>query len=139
MTEIRKLARSQMAAWKQRQIGLQGGRCPVSGVIFDMHNLKDAVIDHDHVTGQIRGVLTRSANAVEGKVKSAVARWGGCGEDYSKIIPYLERLLVYLKGEPLPYIYPTHETPEEKAAKARQKARVKQAARRATQRTRTAS
>lgn len=93
--------------------------------------MKNAVIDHDHETGRIRGVLSRSANAVEGKVKNAVARWGGTGEDYTKIIPYLERLLVYLKQQATPYIYPFHKTDDEKRLdrnKAAREARAKRAA-----------
>jgi len=123
-----------MAAWKQRQIMVQGGVCPVSGVAFDRKNMTDAVIDHDHNTGEIRGVLTRSANAVEGKVKSAVARWGGCGEDYAKIIPYLRRLIAYLESPGTGLIYPMHKTPEERAEEAKQKRRVRAVQKRAAQR-----
>lgn len=105
----------------------------MSGRPFDMANLKDAVVDHDHVTGEIRGVLLRSANAVEGKVKNAVARWGGTGEDYSKIIPYLERLLTYLKSPGTGMMYPTHQTADEKRIAANAKQRERRAAAKAAQ------
>lgn len=122
---LHKIARTALSTWKVRQIKAQGGVCPVSGREFDMANLKDAVVDHCHLTGEIRGVLLRSANAVEGKVKNAVARWGGVGEDYSKIIPYLERLVAYLKQPGTGFMYPMHKSPEEQKdarnAKARQR------------------
>lgn len=103
----------------------------MSGKEFDPKNLKDAVVDHDHITGEIRGVLTRSANAVEGKVKNAVARWGGTGEDYSKIIPYLKRLIAYLERPGTGCMYPMHRTPDEKRDAALKKRREAAAALRA--------
>lgn len=125
---LHRIARTALSTWKVRQIKNQGGICPVSGRTFDMTNLKDAVVDHDHITGEIRGVLLRSANAVEGKVKNAVSRWGGTGDDYSKIIPYLERLIVYLKGQGTGFIYPLHKTPDELKDARNQKAREARAA-----------
>lgn len=124
---MRKLARSMMNSWKARQIKEQGGVCPVSGRPFDPHNMQDAVIDHDHVTGEIRGVLLRSANAVEGKVKNAVARWGGTGEDYSKVIPYLKRLVAYLERPGTGLVYPMHKTKEDRMEAQRAKARERAA------------
>lgn len=126
---LRKLPRSNMNAWKLRQAKAQGGVCPLSLVPFDLKNTKDMVIDHDHVTGEIRGVLSRSGNAVEGKVKNAVARWGGCGEDYEKIIAYLKRLIAYLEQPGTGLMYHTHLTPEEKRLKRNAQARKARAAR----------
>lgn len=131
--KLHKVPRTALNAWKLRQIKNQGGVCPVSGKAFDIHKLADAVVDHDHITGEIRGVLTRSANAVEGKVKNAVARWGGTGEDYSKIIPYLKRLVAYLEQPGTGFMYPMHKTPDEKreaASKARREAAAALKARR---------
>lgn len=129
---LRKLARSNMNAWKIRKAQEQGGVCPLSLVPFDLKNTKDMVIDHDHITGEIRGVLSRSGNAVEGKVKAAVARWGGCGEDYSKIIPYLKRLIEYLEQPGTGLMYHTHLTPEEKRLKRNAAARKARAAKSAS-------
>lgn len=113
-----------MPSFKARQMKEQGGVCPISLVAFDPKNTKDAVVDHDHITGEIRGILSRSANAVEGKVMSAVARWGGCGNDYSKTIPYLKRLIAYLEGQGLGFLYHNHKTDEEKRLERNLKART---------------
>lgn len=123
-----------MKAWKVKQIRAQGGVCPLSLRPFDLRNLKDAVVDHDHQTGLIRGVLSRSGNAVEGKVKNAVARWGGVGEDYPRVIAYLKRLITYLEQEPTPYIYPTHKTADELRLERNKKAREARAKRAARDR-----
>ncbi len=111
---MRKLARSQANAYKLKLVQAQGWLCPVSGKRFDPQNLKDAVLDHNHKTGEIRGVLHRSANAVEGKVFSAVGRWGGTGMDYDEALPYLERLIAYLRQPGVGVLYHLHKSDDEK-------------------------
>lgn len=126
---LRKVPRSMMTSWKLRHVQeVQGGVCPVSLRKFDRTEMKDWCIDHDHITGEIRGVLYRSANAVEGKVKNAVARWGGTGEDYSKIIPYLERVIAYLKQPGTGMMYAMHKTADEKKDDRNRKVREARAA-----------
>lgn len=126
---LRKVPRSMMRSWAARQLQtVQGGLCPVCKTPIDMKIKGEGVIDHDHNTGEIRGVLHRSCNAVEGKVKNAVARWGGTGEDYSKVIPYLERLLAYLKQPGTGMMYAMHKTAEEKKDDRNRKVREARAA-----------
>lgn len=103
---LHKLNRNQLNSYKIKLIREQNGICPISLVKFDLTHLENAVVDHDHITGEIRGVLDRSANACEGKVSQAVAKWGRCGLDYNQIIPYLERLVEYLKAEGKGVMYP---------------------------------
>lgn len=107
----------------------QGGVCPISLQPFDMRNLKDAVVDHDHKSGLIRGVLSRSANGAEGKVRHAVGRWGGTGDNTEAIVAYLERLVAYLKAEPTPFIYPFHKSADDRREERNRKAREARAAR----------
>ena len=57
--------------------------------------------------------------------------WGAKSMDYDAIIPYLKNAIKYYESEFQPVIYPDHKTPEEKAEKAKQKARVAAARRRA--------
>jgi len=126
---MRKLTRSQLNAYKQALVVQQGWTCPVSLKRFEPDNLKDAVVDHDHVTGEIRGVLHRSANAVEGKVFSAVGRWGGVGMRYDEAVPYLKRLIAYLEAPGKGVIYPLHKTDEEKRVTRNAKAKEARAKR----------
>lgn len=129
---MRKVARSQMSSYTARLLKEQGGLCPLCGTAIDMSIRASACLDHNHVTGEIRGVLHRACNAAEGKVKNAVARWGGTGEDYDKIIAYLERLIAYLKQPGTGLMYHTHLTPEEKRLKRNAQARKARAAKSAS-------
>lgn len=129
---LRKLARSSMRSWAMRHLEtVQHGLCPLCGKPIDMKIKGEGVLDHDHDTGRIRGVLHRSCNAAEGKVSNAAARWGAKSSMYSDIIVFLKATVEYLSAEPTDMIYPTHKTPEEREAIAKQKARVRKATARA--------
>lgn len=125
---LRKLARSTMPSWKTGQIRKQGGVCPLSLKPFDLKDSKNAVVDHDHNTGEIRGVLSRSSNAAEGKVRAAVARWGGTGDNDPAILAWLKRLILYLEKPGLGLMYHTHLTEDEKRLKRNADARKVRAA-----------
>lgn len=129
----RKLARSQLRPVSLRLLAEQGGLCPLCGLPINTAIKGEMVADHDHETGLIRGALHRSCNSSEGKVANAAGRWGAKSMAYSDIIPWLERLVVYLKKEPTPYIYPTHQTEEEKRVAKNAKERRARATRQARQ------
>lgn len=132
---MRKLARSMMNAWKARQVAEQGGLCPLCNLPIDLKIKGEGAIDHDHDTGEIRGVLHRSCNAAEGKVANAAGRWGAKSMDYAVLVPWLERLLVYLKKPGVGLIYHTHLTADERRLKRNadaRKARATTAARKVT-------
>lgn len=127
--KLRPLARSQQRAFVLKTLKEQGGLCPLCELPIDPKIPREAVLDHDHDTGECRGVLHRSCNGAEGKVANAAGRWGAKSMDYAKIVPYLENLVAYLKREGLGYMYPGHKTSEERAEATRIK-RNKQAAQR---------
>ena len=130
MTErVVKLARSQMLSWKARHLrDVQGGLCPLCGKPIDLKIPKEGVIDHDHDTGRIRGVLHRSCNAAEGKISNAAARWGAKSSRYEDIVEYLKSVVAYLGAAPTNLIYPMHKTLDERAEAKRVKAREARAA-----------
>lgn len=123
---MRKIPRGSLRAWAIGHLKtVQGGVCslchkPISLQV--MGNKSDYVVDHDHETGEIRGVLHRSCNAAEGKVANAAGRWGAKSMSYSELIPWLENMLRYLKQPGTGLLYPDHKTAEEKAAATKQKA-----------------
>lgn len=127
----RKLTRSQLRPLGMRMLQEQGGVCSLCGKPVDLSIKGEMVIDHDHETGQVRGALHRSCNAAEGKVANAAGRWGAKSMSYGAILPWLRNLIAYLESPPQPYIYPTHQTEEEKRVAANAKARRTRATRKA--------
>lgn len=127
-----KLTRSQLRTVALRILKAQEGACALCGKAIDTTVKGEMVVDHDHDTGLVRGVLHRSCNAAEGKVANAAGRWGAKSMSYSNIIPWLERLIQYLKQDPHPYIYPTHKTEDERRLERNAKARRERATKRAT-------
>lgn len=123
-----KLARSMMRSYAHKLLKEQDGLCPLCGKPIDLAIKGEGVIDHDHDTGRIRGLLHRSCNAAEGKISNAAARWGAKSSSYADIIPYLERLVLYLKAPPKNLIYPMHKTADEKKDDRNRKAREARAA-----------
>lgn len=132
---MQKIARTQLRAWAQAYAQKhQGGICPITErpIDFTVRGPKsDYVVDHCHITGEIRGVLTRGANGMEGKVFNAVARWGGVGMDKAEVLRLLKNLVAYYERPGTGLMYPTHKTPEERAVATRAKRRTQAAARRA--------
>lgn len=124
-----KLPRTMMRSWAARHLKVeQGGLCPLCGKEIDLSIKGEGVIDHDHDTGQIRGVLHRSCNAAEGKISNAAARWGAKSSAYADIIPYLENIVEYLKKPGTGFMYAMHKTPDEKRDERNRKAREARAA-----------
>lgn len=129
--QLIKIARTSQRAitlllWKK-----QGGLCPLCGKEIDIKIPREGVMDHDHDSGEVRGILHRSCNAAEGKVANAAGQWGAKATDYPSIIRWLEAMLVYLKAPGTGYMYPTHKTAEEKHAASLYKRRQASAKRKA--------
>lgn len=127
-TRLVKLARSMMRSHAHRLLKEQGGLCPLCSRPIDLTIKGEGVIDHDHDSGRIRGLLHRSCNAAEGKISNAAARWGAKSSKYEDIIPYLENLVAYLKKPQSNYIYPMHKTADEKKLERNKKQREARAA-----------
>lgn len=124
---LKRIPRSNLKAMTVKFLREQGGLCPLCGKPIDLRILREGVVDHDHHTGEVRGVLHRGCNGAEGKVANSVGRWAGTGMDYAKIIPWLENLLAYLKRDGTGWMYPTHKTPEEKALAVKLKRKTQRA------------
>lgn len=106
---MRKLSRAMMPAWKRRQLQIvQGGNCALCGKPVDLTIPKEGVVDHNHDTGEIRGVLHRSCNSGEGKIANAAGSWVAKSMSYPDIINALRQLLAYYERPGTGLIYPTH-------------------------------
>jgi len=67
---MNKLKQSEIKSFREELLIRQGGRDPITGL-----QIKDAVLDHDHVSGHVRCVLQREVNSFEGKVWNAYKRF----------------------------------------------------------------
>jgi len=74
-------------------------QCPVLKVQTD-----DWVLDHDHQTGLVRGVISRQANSLLGKVENFFLRM--CKQDKSKLPEVLRAMASYLERETLDVLHP---------------------------------
>ena len=50
--------------------------CPLCGRAMNSVEARNQVVDHDHKTGRIRGILCRNCNGLEGKIKNLCVRAG---------------------------------------------------------------
>lgn len=86
---------------------------------------EDAVLDHDHKTGQIRGVLHRGCNAMLGKIENSMKL---NKMDIARLEIFCQNIIKYITEESKPLLHPTHRTQEEKKLlqkKRRQRANKK--------------
>ena len=121
---MKRLKQSEIKAYREQRLARFGGVCELCGLPLDP---KDAVLDHSHQHGWIRGVLHRGCNSLLGKVENNYKRYN---------IPSLERCLVnmYLyiasgnKPFPEDVYHPSYRTPEEKRLLRNKRARRKRKA-----------
>ena len=108
--------------WRERTLAEQGGVCALCGLPLAK---EDAVADHHHKHGWMRGVLHRGCNSLLGKIENNWRRMG---------VPDLPMFLLgswrYLndteyygvRGSPF---HPSYRTAEEKRLRRNKKARMK--------------
>lgn len=129
----RRITRGQLRSVGLKLLAEQGGVCPICQLPIDTSKTGEMVVDHDHVTGLIRGALHRSCNSGIGKADNAIGRWVCKKMDYAMIVPALKRLVEYYEKEPTSLIYHSHRDESDKreirAARER-KRRAEQKARR---------
>ena len=66
---MQRLTPKQLKEYREAQWLAQGKRCALTGYTI---SLDQAVVDHDHATGRIRGVLHRGVNSLLGKIENEV-------------------------------------------------------------------
>jgi hypothetical protein len=107
MTELKA---SQIKAFREQMLKQQGGRSAISGQIIQEG---EAVLDHDHHTGLVRGVITRAENSVLGKVENG-RRYG---KSFNPIL-FAKGLHAYLTAPQGPMHPTARALAKKKAAKA---------------------
>ena len=76
---------------------------PISCPILDVKT-DDWVVDHDHQTGMVRGVISRQANSLLGKVENFF--FGMCKGKKEELPNTLEAMAAYLEQETLDVLHP---------------------------------
>lgn len=85
-----------LAKWRNEN---KPKRCPILDV-----RTNDWVVDHDHKTGMVRGVISRVGNSLIGKIENFLKSRGGQKEqDFPKI---LRNIADYLEREQLDVLHP---------------------------------
>lgn len=126
---MQKLSRSMMRSWAARHLTtVQQNLCPLCQKFIDLRIKGEGVIDHDHKSGEIRGILHRSCNAAEGKVTNAAARWGAKSQDTLAVVQYLQNIVGYLTRPGAGLIYPMHKGEDERRDDRNRKVREARAA-----------
>jgi hypothetical protein len=107
-----KLKYSQVKDFRQQQLDRQHHRCGLCG---DPVDDQEAVLDHDHKSGLLRGVLHRGCNSLLGKIENAMPR---SRVNLDRLAAISMNLIKYLTADPVSeFLHPTYKTPEETAMK----------------------
>lgn len=119
---VRKLKTTEVKKVREELLRRQGGVCALTHYPLDP---SDAVLDHCHTTGHIRGTIHRGANSLLGKLENNHKRYGVSKPMMFAIGRNLEAYLTRsFEANPL---HPTHKTEDEKRLARNAKARAARA------------
>lgn len=97
-----KLKYKEVKPLREKLLKHQGGCC----LLCQQPIIDDAVLDHCHKTGVIRGVLHRGCNALLGKIENNMPR---NRVDIGRLAKIAENLIKYLVADPKSeFLHPTH-------------------------------
>lgn len=120
----KRLTVKELAAFRAQQLAAQDGVCAICGQACE---LSEAVVDHDHKTGVIRGVLHRGCNAMLGHLENNRAR-NGMSQDV-RLGQFLRGVSYYIsKRRTDAPLYPSYRTTDEKRELRNKRARAARAA-----------
>lgn len=68
----------------QALLAAQAGKCALCSVVFTEVGRRNLCVDHDHVTGEVRGLLCRLCNR-------SIAQLGDNAEGLRRAVAYLDR------------------------------------------------
>ena len=113
-----RLTQAATKAYREAKLREQGGRCAITGYTI---SASEAVLDHCHSTGHVRGVLHRGVNALLGKCENNYRRYGLSLPMLAAMAPPIGAYLTRdYSNNPL---YHTHRTEDEKRELRNKRAR----------------
>ena len=123
-----RLTQAALKSWREATWLAQDKRCALTGYTI---SLAEAVADHDHSTGHLRGVLHRGVNALLGKCENNYRRYGLSLPLLAAMSPPIGAYLTRdYSSNP---IYPTHKTTEENRIIRNKRAREARAKKKGTE------
>lgn len=119
-----RLKTTEVASTRARLAAEQSNRCKLCTMPLGA-GADRPVLDHDHHTGHIRGVLHSGCNAMLGKVENNYKRTG------VKLAPFLAGAVLYMQTHETPQhalLHPSHKTEDEKRLRKNKLATKRRAA-----------
>ena len=117
---MKRLSPKEQAQLREDLLLQQNGICLLCQELIEPGK---AVLDHCHKTGQIRAVLHRGCNSMEGIIQNNLARNLISPERLQAILANLISYQKQLK----PILHSTHRTPEERKERTKKRAKRKKA------------
>lgn len=113
-----KLKFTEIKEFREKQLAVQNQKCMLCQEEIDP---TEAVLDHNHKNGAIRGVLHRGCNAFLGKIENSLQRNRISPTRLTSILKTAQK---YIDSD-LMTLHPTYKTAEEKKARIAKKRRKK--------------
>ena len=123
-----KLTQPKVAGVRAALLVKQGGLCALCQLPLP---LAQAVLDHDHATGLVRGTIHRSCNSLLGTVENNCKRFG-----VQHLSAFLHGAASYLQSHAVDrtgLVHPSHKTEDEKRDSRNKKARLSRAKKKAAE------
>ncbi len=123
-----RLTQAALKEWREATWLAQDKRCAITGYTI---SLSEAVADHDHSTGHLRGVLHRGVNSLLGKCENNYRRYGVSLPMLRAMAPAIAAYIE--KDYSANVFYPTHRTEDEKRELRNKRARDARAKKKGTE------
>jgi len=113
-----RLKTSEIRDYRLKTLTHQGHNC---ALCLEAVATTEAVLDHDHKTGYIRGVLHRGCNALLGKIENSLTMNRISPDRLKNILDNLQ----FYTNQHHAVLHPTHRTPEERKERIKKRAKLR--------------
>jgi len=118
---VKRITNAQIIEVRKKVVAQQGGKCAICKIKFTKQQVP--CLDHDHVTGAIRGALCRNCNRGEGKIKNVAVSCKRTASPFDWICEYTRYMIKHQKPQNA-WIHPKHKSDDEKRLLRNKRARI---------------